>query len=271
MQDTITKALLSSGKILMDSLGKLTEIKEKQDQSNVATQADLDSERNIVAIIEKKFPSHNILAEETGFRNKFSEYTWVIDPLDGSSNFAAGLPWFGILIAVMKDYKPIAAGIYLPFYDLIYGAEKGKGAFRNKERINVTNAIELRNVLFSYSLDYSEDISKTDMESKIIKELVNNTRNLRAVNSVVEYCYVADGRIGGCINQTTHIWDIAAPDLIIREAGGVVSDISGSEIDYRFSNSDYGRNFTFVASNKELHPKVLGLIRIAISQKSPRN
>jgi myo-inositol-1(or 4)-monophosphatase len=261
MRDLIKEALLSSGQILMGHFGKMGEVRQKSDQSNVVTKADLESEKNIVAMIEKRFPSHNIIAEETGFRNKLSEFTWVIDPLDGSSNFATGLPWFGILIAVLKDHKPIAAGVYLPFYNNLYLAEKGKGASRDGGPISVSAERNLKKVLFSYSLDYSEDSSKTEAESRIINELVRNVRNLRAINSVGEYCYVADGRLGGCINQTTKIWDIAAPALIIQEAGGIVTDISGVELSFFADRSDYDRNFTMVASGRNLHKRVMEIIK----------
>jgi myo-inositol-1(or 4)-monophosphatase len=264
VKETIKEALISSGRILMDHFGKAKTVKEKNNQSNVVTEADLASEKNIVAVIEKKFKGQNIIAEETGFRNKFSEFTWIIDPLDGSSNFAAGIPWFGIIIAVLKDYKPIIAGIYLPYSDEMYIAEKGKGAFRNDARIDVTKERNLRDVLFSYSLDFSEDTAKTDNESKIIREIVKETRNLRSINCVLEYCYVADGRLGGCVNQATKIWDIAAPALMIQEAGGVVSDISGNDLNFCVDKTSYDRTFSFVAASKELHPKVRSIIARAI-------
>ena len=117
---------------------------------------------------------------------------------------------FGILICVLKKNEPVIAGIYLPIYDLLYFAEKRKGATRNGEKISVSKETELKNILLAYSLDYSEDISKTEKESKIIKNIVQNVRNIRATNSVIDSCYTADGRLGGHISQTTKIWDIVA-------------------------------------------------------------
>lgn len=261
MESTIKKALRASGKILMKNSGKIQKYSVKENQSYIVTQADLASEKAIVRIIQTAFPKHNIIAEETGFKSNNSEYTWIIDPLDGTSNFASGLPWFGILIAVLKNSEPIMAGMHLPFYDLIYFAEKGKGATRNGRRISVSKENQLKNVLLSYSLDYSEDANKTENEARIIKLLVQNIRNLRATNSTVDFCYVADGRLGGCANQTTKIWDVAAPYLIIKEAGGIVTDINGKEMDFSAGKEDYLRNFTIVASNKYLHPKIMSIIK----------
>ena len=137
MKPTIKTALKKTGKILMKNFGKLKSYDIKENQSNIVTKADVDSEMAIVKIIENKFPDHNIIAEETGYKDKNSSYTWIIDPLDGTSNYSAGIPWFGVLICVLKDNKPVMAGIYLPFYDMLYFAEAGKGATKNSEKIFV--------------------------------------------------------------------------------------------------------------------------------------
>ncbi len=261
MELTIKKALREAGKILLASFGKIQNYGVKENQSSIVTQTDIDSETAIIKIIEDNFPSHSIIAEEAGCKNKNSDYTWVIDPLDGTSNFSAGIPWFGTIICILKRNEPIVAGIYLPSYDLLYFAEKGKGATRNGEKISVSAEKELKNILMAYSLDYSEDASKAEKESKIIKNIVQNTRNLRSVNScAVEFCYVADGRLGGYINQATKIWDVAAPCLLVKEAGGIVTDINGNDIDFTVDELDYQKNFTVVGSSKLLHAKIMKLI-----------
>jgi len=261
MKDIIFKALKSSGKILMEDFRKINKVSIKQDQSNIVTETDLKSEKNIVSIIELKFPDHSIIAEETGFKERKSKYLWTVDPIDGTSNFASQIPWFGVLVCLLENFKPIIAGIYLPFYDLLYFAEKGRGSYLNNRRIFVTKESDLKNILFSYSLDFSKDKLKTEFEVKIIKELVHNVRNLRSTNSVVDFCYTADGRLGGFINQTTKMWDITAPALMVQEAGGVVTDIIGKPLNFKVDKSNYLRNFTIVGSNRTLHQKVLKLIK----------
>ena len=206
MKDCIQHALKMAGEILMSYFGKISEYTVKESQSSIVTKADIDSEKKIIEIILEKFPNHNTLGEETGFHNRNSEFTWVIDPLDGTSNFAAGIPWFGVIICVLKNSVPEMAGCFLPVQNETYFAEKGKGATRNGEKIKVSGETELKNILAAYSLDYSDEPGKTESETKVIGQLVKNIRNLRGTNCLIDFCYTADGKLGACINQTTKIW-----------------------------------------------------------------
>lgn len=260
MKDTITTALHEAGRILLKSFGEISEYSIKENQSNIVTKTDIDSEKRIMEIISSKFPGHNLLGEETGFQNKNSKYTWVVDPIDGTSNFAAGIPWFGIIICVLKNFKPVMAGCFLPVQNQLYFAEKEKGTTLNNQKISVSKEANLKNVLLAYSLDYSEESGKTEHESKIIQHLVQNIRNLRSTNSLIDFCFTADGKLGACINQTTKIWDIAGPGLIIEEAGGKVTGLSGNKIDFTLNEKNYLRNFEIVASNKLLHSEVIKIV-----------
>lgn len=261
MKETLTTAIHGAGKILMKYFGKISDYNVKENQSSIVTKADFESEKKVKEIISRKFPNHNLLGEETGFQNQGSEYTWVIDPVDGTSNFAAGLPWFGVIICVLKNFEPVLAGCLLPYYNQLYYAERGMGATINNKPISVSKENSLKNVLFAYALDYSDDFSKTDNEAKLLGELVKNVRNIRGTNCLLDFCYTADGRIGGCINQTTKIWDIAAPGLIIEEAGGIVTDLYGGKIDYSVILKNDKTNFTFSGSNKILHQQILNIIQ----------
>lgn len=260
MKDTLIQALKSSGKILMENLEGIMEVSIKQDQGNIVTQADLASEKNIVSIIEKGFPSHSIIAEETGFRNKKSDYIWVVDPLDGTSNFASRIPSFGISIGVLKNFGPVIGGIYLPFYDELYFAEKGKGAYLNNRKISVTEEKNLSNVLLHYGMDFSEDKAQTEFEIRIMQNLISHIRGLRTTNSIVDLGYTADGRMGGYIHQATKIWDLAAVSLIIEEAGGVVTDLYGRPLNFEVNEANYLRDFPVIASGKALHSQILHFI-----------
>jgi len=256
----IKRTLVTSGEILKSGFGKSLIIDEKNDQSNIVTEVDFKSEEAIRQLISSSYPDHNILGEEHGFENKGSEFTWIIDPLDGTSNYAAKIPWFGILVALLKNGRPILAGAYLPMSEELYLAELGKGATKNGMKIHVTDETNLRKLLCCYSLDYSEDYAKTEREVQIIKGLVQNIRNLRSTNSIVDFCLVADGRVGAAINQTMKIWDIAAPQLIIEEAGGKVTDINGQPIVYRPSALSLEENFTAIAANEHVHDQILKLL-----------
>ena len=257
IKEVLQQALLQGGKILRENFGDKHDYKVKENQSSIVTQTDLDAEKTIKDLIRKSFPKHNILAEEEGYENNNSEYTWVVDPLDGSSNYQAGLGWFGVLIATLQKQEVVLAGAYLPMTDELYLAQKGKGATRNGATIQVSTETTLENVLFAYGLDAAEE-KKLVQDMKYIEQVVRSVRNLRSTNSAVDFCYVADGRLGGFINQTTKAWDVAASQLIIQEAGGVVTDICGDPLEYDFTNP--GKNYTFVAANPSLHKQVMKFI-----------
>ncbi len=261
MEETLLLAMQEAGKILLENFGKISEYEVKESQSSIVTKTDVESEKRIMQIVAASFPSHNLLGEETGFRNNNSEYTWVVDPIDGTSNFAAGIPWFGILICVLKNDKPQMSGCYLPVQNQMYFAEKGKGAFLNNSSISISKENDLKNILMAYSLDFSDVPGKTEHEAQIIQRLVQSVRNMRSTNCLVDFCYTADGKLGACANQTTKIWDIAAPVLLVEEAGGIATNLKGEAFNFSVSENDYDRNFEIVASNKILHPKLIELFK----------
>lgn len=262
MKQLLSESLTRAGEILLENFGHISGYEIKESQSSIVTKADIDSEKAIIQLIQHKFPSHNTLGEETGFQNRGSGFTWVIDPLDGTSNFAAGIPWFGVIICLMENSIPVLAGCYLPVQKLLYLAEKDKGATCNGRKIQVSEETNLKNVLVAYSLDYSDEKRKTELEAKLIGRLVNKVRNLRSTNSVVDFCYTAEGKLGGCMNQTTKIWDIAGPALLIEEAGGKATDINGNPFDFSLTDEDYKRNFTIIASSKVLHSQLSELVEV---------
>jgi myo-inositol-1(or 4)-monophosphatase len=260
-QIPITNALHKAGEVLLKHFGKVTNIKVKENLSSVVSEADVESEKAIINMITKDFPDHNIISEESGYNWKGSKFTWIVDPLDGTSNFVAGLPWFGILIAVMKDNLPVAAGAYLPVNKHLYYAEQGKKARLNEEIIRVAQTKELKDVLVAYSLDFYPDFNETLAETSIIAKLVRNARNVRSTNCLLDLCYTADGRMGAAINQREKIWDITAPWLIIKEAGGIITDLTGNELNFTLSEKDYAKDYPVVAANSYLHSKIINLIR----------
>ncbi len=133
MKETLILALETAGKELLNHFGKNPDFKVKESRSSIVTQADFKSDAIIVSTIRKRFPMHNIISEESGFSNMKSRYTWIIDPLDGTSNFASAIPWFGVLIALFEDNIPVMGGAFLPVMNQLYIAEKEKGvAFERK-------------------------------------------------------------------------------------------------------------------------------------------
>jgi myo-inositol-1(or 4)-monophosphatase len=260
--DTITRALELGGQVLLNYFGKVRQVRVKENLSSVVSEADIESERVILEQIRNDFPNHNIISEEYGFVSTDSIFTWIIDPLDGTSNFIAGLPWFGILVAVLKDHLPVAAGAYIPADKDLYYAEKGKSSSLNGTSIQVSRAKSLKDVLVSYSLDFNPDYNVTQAEGEIISRLVRNSRNLRSTNSLLDLCYTADGRLGAALNQHQKIWDIAAPWLIIKEAGGMVTGMDGKAVDFRVDDTDFDRDFATVTASPGLHGEIMGLLSI---------
>ncbi len=253
-------ALKKAGAVLLEHFGNTSKALVKESISSVVTEADLASEKSIIEILGNAPDPFNIIAEESGYIDHGSSYTWVVDPLDGTSNFAAGLPWFGVIIALCHDSEPVQAAMYLPVDDQLYFAESGKGARKNGFPIRTTNSRQLDEHLIAYSFDFSHEAGKTDAEMEILSSLSTKVRNIRSTNSLVDFCYTADGRLGAAINQATKIWDIAAPWLIIREAGGIVTDISGADISFNLSQSAINQNYTIVAAGEGIHGQIMSVL-----------
>ena len=146
----------AAGQVLMAHFGRTTDAAQKSDLSNVVTAADLASEQTIVQAIRQRHPAHSIIAEESGCDWRDSEFTWVVDPLDGTSNFAAGIPWFGVLIALLRAGEPVLGVLHLPVSGDVYCAERGGGAFRDGHRISVTPEPLLSNVLWAWGMDAAD-------------------------------------------------------------------------------------------------------------------
>ena len=259
--DILLSALQKGGEALMNHLGFTSDATVKESISSVVTEADLASEKVILEIFRDTPDPFNVITEEAGYIDHGSEYTWVVDPLDGTSNFAAGLPWFGIIIALFHKERPILGGMYLPVSKDIYMTEQGKGSWKNGEAIRLTDSAKLEEQLLAYSFDFSDTPGKTESEMEILKNLSKKVRNIRSTNSLVDFCYTADGRLGAALNQTTKIWDIAAPWLMISEAGGKVTNIQGKEIQFDLSAGAFDRNYTILASGAGLYNSLLNLIK----------
>lgn len=250
-----------AGKYLLSQRNAFGSIEVKGDQSNILTAADLSSERLIIEGIKREFPSHSIISEENGcdlFPD--SVYTWIIDPLDGTSNFAAGIPWYGVLIAVLENGRPIVGVMYLPESDVTYVAERGMGVTKNNRPVKVTTEQKLHNVLWAYGMDASLDRHSMNLDSRLLVEVLRHVRNVRSTNSLIDPAFTSDGRFGGMLNRNTRLWDIAAPSLIIEEAGGVYTDIQGEKIVFDISESAATRQYAVVAGSPALHKEMLDIL-----------
>ncbi len=252
MKETLILALKVAGKELLKHFGKQNDIIEKESQSSIVTQADLKSDSLIVNLLRERYPEHNIISEESGFSDMKSKYTWVIDPLDGTSNFASAIPWFGVLIALFEDNIPIMGGAYLPVDDRLYFAELGRGAFLDGKVLTMKKNSGLRNALFSFNVDFTDDDMVLNESIGIYRNLVRSARNIRCTNSLVDFLHVAEGKFGGLINLFTRVWDISALGLIISEAGGTMKYINGDNIEFILDKNISTANFAVMAGPQEI-------------------
>ncbi len=243
----------TAGEIIRGYFGKNFSVEFKSDVKNLVTQADKESEKAIIEFIKKKYPLHGILAEESGSQSKESDYLWVIDPLDGTSNFAHGLPIFSVSIGLQFKREIVAGVVYDIMRDKLYSAEKGSGAFRDNVRISVSkNSIIEKSFLvtgFPYNINENPE--------NAFEKFIAMTKSARAVrrlgSAAIDFCYVAEGVFDGFWEVHLNPWDICAGKLLVEEAGGMVTDFIGQPIDIF--------NKTILASNGIIHKKMISILR----------
>ncbi len=248
-KSTALLAAKRAGKVLLHYFGKNEKIKEKSNKSLVS-KADLEANKIIIKTIKKNFPEHNILSEETGFENNYSDYKWIIDPLDGTHNFLHGIPIFGTSIALEYKYEIILGMLYFPLLKLTAIAEKGKGAFLNGKKIRVSNKKEIDHSLIIFEYAYTNRKEKIDFLGKFI----HTTIDLRNFGSAVyDLLLVACGKSDGFVILSTHEWDIAAGFLIVEESHGRITDLNGKKWSVHQDK--------FVVSNGKIHKKILKFVK----------
>ena len=257
----ITHVLQEASIIALSHFGKVSGTTKEGDNNQVLTQTDLAIGQYIISKIKEVYPDHNIIDEEAGVIDNKSEYTWIIDPIDGTSNFASGVPLYGIMIGLLEEATPIAGGFALPAFDEIYTAEKGKGAQCNGKEIRVTRETKLLSSLVAYQIDgHQEDPQITKDECTLLSEILLNIRNVRNGGSCFDAAMVAKGKYGAYLNRTSKIWDNVPEQIVIEEAGGIYTDFFGKPMDYSHPLTNTEDNFTFCAGSPALHRQLQEII-----------
>lgn len=263
----LSTALREGSQMAMSARGHVEGTIKDSDPNQVVTDADVAIGRAIQAHIRQSFPQDAVLDEEIGFQAGTSEYTWVIDPIDGTSNFATGVPLFGVMIGVLLNGEPVVGGIALPALEETYLAEAGSGALCNGVAIQVTTAPELTDVLVAWGVDGDRNNrDRTFTEARCAGEIALAARNLRCSNSVFDQMMVARGSYGGCVNFSSKIWDNVAPQIIITEAGGIYSDLRGQPLPYRSPGERMNQIYQWVAASQELHPQLVAITQAYASR-----
>ncbi len=269
--DTAIKAAGYAGEIILNNLGRISkkDVSTKQ-TSDFVTYVDRESEQAIIKTIREQFPSHSFMAEESVKDDRTDGYRWIIDPLDGTTNFIHGYPQFSVSIAL--EYTPlnspltkgghrgvkgetgevgeiILGVIFDPLKKEVFTAEKGKGAFLNGQPIKVSSVASLKDSLVTTGFPFRKK-NFIDPYLNLFKNIFNKVSDIRRAGSAaLDLAYVAAGRCDAFFELGLGAWDMAAGSLIIREAGGVVTDFGGGE--------DYLSTGNIAAAIPQIHGEIL--------------
>jgi myo-inositol-1(or 4)-monophosphatase len=239
--------------LLRDRLGTRLEVTHKG-IINLVTDVDLASEQLIREAIATHYPRHQILAEEGGLAETSSDYRWIVDPLDGTTNFAHGFPIFAVSIALEYRGEMILGVVYDPTRDEMFAAERGAGAALNNRPIRVSTTTELSTSLLCTGFPYDIRTSRlTNLDNWANFALAAQALR-RTGAAAIDLCYVACGRFDGFWELTLSPWDTAAGSLIVAEAGGRLTDVTGAAF------SVYKPDV--VASNGQIHDQMLEVVKL---------
>jgi len=228
MLNIAVKAARRAGAIInraSQDIGTLT-IKSKN-FNDFVSEVDVAAERAIIDTLKDAYPTHGFLGEESGSTSHQSDFIWIIDPLDGTTNFLHGFPQYCVSIALQHKDEITQAVIYEPNRNDLYTATKGRGAFLNDKRIRVSKCDKLQDALIGTGFPF-RDFKYLDDYLSMFKSMIQKTTGIRRAGSAaLDLAYVANGSLDGFWEIGLSAWDIAAGGLLVREAGGIVTDLSG--------------------------------------------
>ncbi|MDD8031774.1 MAG: inositol monophosphatase family protein [Acidobacteriota bacterium] len=251
------QAAIKAGHYLLKGLAEKKKINFKG-QVDLVTPFDLKSEEIIFETINRIFPEHDFLAEEAINKNHQSDYCWVVDPLDGTTNFAHGLPFFCISIALIFKSEIIRGVVYDPTRKELFTASQGLGAYLNGQEVRVSQTSELGNSLLATGFPYDIRTSPDNNLNHFSNFALRAQAVRRCGSAALDLCYVACGRFDGYWEMKLKPWDLAAGVLIVKEAGGRVTDFRGQAFEISTGEA--------VASNDRIHQAMLGILRLGLGK-----
>ena len=257
IKTTAITAAKKAGEVLLE-LSKKEIQYEMKNKHDIVAEADLKSEQIILDTISQNFPEHSIFAEEKGEVIKDSEYTWIVDPLDGTINFSRGLDEYCISIAVEKNNETILGLIYQPHLNKTYLAEKGKGAFLNEKKLHVSNESEMINMMLY--MGSTSNIKYRIKSFQVLSKVCGQVRNIRMFGSgSLELSKIAAGQLDIYFKLLrAHYWDYAPGILLVEEAGGMATDLAGD----KFTKHS---NFCVVSNGKK-HQELLDILNKELNE-----
>ena len=256
-------AARKAGDSLIRNLNKVEQIRARaseKGQNDFVTEADLMAERIVIETIKKHYPDHAIHAEESGVEGE-SDFTWVIDPLDGTTNYLHRFPVFCVSIGLMHKNVIEHAVVYDPIKQELFTASNGQGAHLDGKRIRVSGEKFLSRSLIGTGFPYRASNKNSEEYMSMLKLVIERTAGVRRPGAAaIDLCYVAAGRLDGFWETGLSIWDIAAGALIIQEAGGIISDINGS--------NDHLISGNVMCGSPKIHKKLQELYKEIIENNS---
>lgn len=255
------EAARNAGNIIIRSLQRLDTVKISEKRPNdFVTEVDKKVEQEIINMVRKAYPTHGFIGEEGG-EQLGEEYTWVIDPIDGTRNFIHGFPHFAVSIAVMKKNTIEYGVIYDPTRQELFVAARGKGATLNERRIRVAQRKQLSDCLLGTGFAYRHINKEDSVPGRILTSMLPVCGDVRRAGAAtLDLAYVACGRLDGFWEFGLHLWDIAAGILLVKEAGGFVCDPRGGE--------DYLKTGNVVATNPVLIRQFLKQIKPSFDEET---
>jgi myo-inositol-1(or 4)-monophosphatase len=261
MLNTAVKAARRAGNIIIRATRNLDIVQVREKAANdFVTEIDREAEQAVISTLREAYPGHAILAEESGATGE-SEYTWIIDPLDGTTNFLHGFPHFAVSIALAQRGIVTQAVIYDPARNDLFTASRGRGAYLNESRIRVSKRAHLRGSLVGTGFPFKE-VKHIDPYLAMLRDMMHNTAGVRRAGSAtLDLAYVAAGRLDAFWEIGLARWDVAAGSLLVTEAGGLVGDLEGNDTWMETGNIVAGAPKVFVEMLKQLAPHLTPPLR----------
>jgi myo-inositol-1(or 4)-monophosphatase len=254
MLNTAVKAARKAGSIITRASSDIDRLTIRTKRKNdFVSEVDHAAEEAIISVLREAYPSHGILAEESGASDAEAEYVWVIDPLDGTTNFLHGFPQYCVSIGLLHKGAPTQAVVFDPNRNELFTATKGVGAYLNDRRIRVTKTDRLENALMGTGFPFRE-VGQLDDYMRMLKNMTTSCSGIRRPGAAaLDLAWVAAGRMDGFWEIGLSPWDIAAGALLVREAGGLIGDLNGEE-----GYLDSGK---VVASNAKIFASILQVLK----------
>lgn len=249
----IIRCVKESGRIQRRYFEKSFSIHHKGD-INLVTSVDIECQERVISLIKESFPHDDILSEEKKNVLSRSRRRWILDPLDGTTNYAHGYPFFCTSLALEEEGELKYAAVYNPIFKELFYAKRGEGAYLNGRRIKVSRISELRISLLSTGFPYDLAVSKRNNLDNFIKFIFRAQAIRRDGSAALNLCYVAAGRFDGFWEIKLNPWDVAAGTLMVIEAGGKVTDFSGNPVDIYKDE--------ILASNGLIHDEMLKVLNL---------